>query len=114
MVKKKLNLARFLFFLLLFFLFKNVIAGENSDQWLDSEKTYRDLIEEGFEVKAYDMNTIETNEGFKLLMFVTVLQKNKEIYECQEYQTIDDAMNTLDLSFICRQLVQPYEEGVET
>ena len=114
MVKKKLNLARFLFFLLLFFLFKNVIAGENSDQWLDSEKTYRDLIEEGFEVKAYDMNTIETNNGLKLLMFVTVLQKNNEVYECQEYQTIDDTLDTLDLSFICRKLVQPYQQGIGT
>lgn len=90
------------------------MANENSDQWLDSEKSYRDLIKEGFEVKGYDMNTIETNNGLKLLMFVTVLQKNNEVYECQEYQTIDDNMNTLDLSFICRQLVQPYQPGVGT
>ena len=114
MVKKKLSLVKFLFFLFLFFLFKDVIANENSDQWNDSEKTYRDLIKEGFEVKAYDMNTIEINNGLKLLMFVTVLQKNKEVFECQEYQTIDDTMNTLDLSFICRQLVQPYQQGVGT
>ena len=114
MVKKKLNFVILLFFLPIFFLFKNVIADENSDQWLDSEITYRDLINEGFEVKAYDMTTIETNKGFKLLMFVTVLQKNNEVYECQEYQTIDDNMNTLDLSLICRQLVQPYQQGVGT
>jgi len=112
MAKKKLNFVKFL--LLIFFLFKNVMANENSDQWLDSEKSYRDLIKEGFEVKGYDMNTIETNNGLKLLMFVTVLQKNNEVYECQEYQTIDDNMNTLDLSFICRQLVQPYQPGVGT
>ena len=114
MVKKKLNFVILLFFLVIFFLFKNDIADENSDQWLDSEKTYRDLVNEGFEVKAYDMTTIETNIGFKLLMFVTVLQKNNEVYECQEYQTIDDNMNTLDLSLICRQLVQPYQQGVGT
>ena len=90
------------------------MADENSDQWLDSEKSYRDLIKEGFEVKAYDMNTIETNNGLKLLMFVTVLQKNNEVYECQEYQTIDEEMNTLDLSFICRQLVQPFQQGIGT
>ena len=114
MVKKQLNFVTFLLFLLIFFLFKNVMADENSDQWLDSEKSYRDLIKEGFEVKAYDMNTIETNNGLKLLMFVTVLQKNNEVYECQEYQTIDDTLNTLDLSFICRKLVQPYQQGIGT
>ena len=114
MVKKKLNFASFLFFIIIFFSFKSVIADENSDQWLDSEKSYRDLIKEGYEVKAYDMNTIETNNGLKLLMFVTVLQKNNEVYECQEYQTIDEEMNTLDLRFICRQLVQPYQSGIGT
>ena len=33
-----------------------------------------------------------------VLLFVTVLQKNKEIYECQEYQTIDKAIDTLDMT----------------
>ena len=113
MVKKQLNFVIFLF-LLIFFIFNKVIADENSDQWLDTEKSYRDLIKEGFEVKAYDMNTIETNNGLKLLMFVTVLQKNNEVYECQEYQTIDDTLDTLDLSFICRKLVQPFNIGVGT
>ena len=113
MVKKQLNFVIFLF-LLIFFIFNKVIADENSDQWLDTEKSYRDLIKEGFEVKAYDMNTIETNNGLKLLMFVTVLQKNNEVYECQEYQTIDDTLDTLDLSFICRKLVQPYQQGIGT
>lgn len=114
MAKKKLKYIIPLLFLSIFVFFKNVIANENPDQWLDSDKSYRDLIKEGFEVKAYDMNTIDTNNGLKLLMFVTVLQKSDEVYECQEYQTIDDNMNTLDLSFICRQLVQPYQPGIGT
>ena len=92
MVKNKLKIN--LFVILFFLLTSNLFANPANDQWSDTDKTYKDLIEEGFEVKAYDMNTIETNEGFKLLMFVTVLQKNNEVYECQEYQTIDDNMNT--------------------
>ena len=112
MAKKKLNYITFLLFLLTFFLLKSVMADENSDQWLDSDKTYRDLIKEGFEVKAYDMNTIEIDNNLKLLMFVTVLQKSNEVYECQEYQTIDHKMQTLDLSLICRKLVQPYFQGL--
>ena len=96
------------------FFFNSVIAGQYDDQWQDSNKSYKDLIEEGFEVKAYNMNTIETNNGFKLLLFVTVLQKGNEVFECQEYQTLDDTMETLDMSLICRQLVQPYQRGVGT
>ena len=42
----------------------NSIANPNADQWQDSPKSYKDLIEEGFEVKAYSMNTIETSNGF--------------------------------------------------
>ena len=72
------------------------------------------MILEGFEVKAYDMDSINTNNGFTILMFVTVLQKNEIVYECQEYQTIDNNMDTLDLSFVCRELVQPYEHGIGT
>ena len=75
MVKNKLIV--FLFSLYIFspnFLF----ANPNSDQWLDSDKSYKDLIEEGFEVKGYAMNTIETDSGLKLLLFVTVLQNEKE------------------------------------
>ena len=30
----------------------NLHAETNIDQWQDSNKTYKDLIEEGFEVKA--------------------------------------------------------------
>ena len=94
------------------FFIKISIASPSDDQWQDSSKSYKDLIEEGFEVKAYSISTIETNTGLKLLLFVTVLQKDKEVYECQEYQTLDDTMETLDMSLVCRQLVQPYQHGV--
>ena len=101
--------------LLTIFIFAGLAQAQSyTDQWSISEKTYKDLIEEGFEVKAYSISTIETNTGLKLLLFVTVLQKDKEVYECQEYQTIDDTMETLDMSLVCRQLVQPYERGVGT
>ena len=105
---------KLIFFAALFFFIKTSIASPYDDQWQDSSKSYKDLIEEGFEVKAYSTNTIETNTGLKLLLFVTVLQKNKEVYECQEYQTLDDTMETLDMSLVCRQLVQPYQTGIGT
>ena len=90
------------------------MAEVDIDQWQDSEKTYRNLIDEGFEVKAYDMNTISIESGYLLMFFVTVLQKNKEVYECQEYQTLDNAMKTIDMSLVCRRLVQPYKKGIGT
>ena len=115
MVKKQLMfykiLSLFLFLILMSF---NLQADINIDQWQDSKKTYKDLIDEGFEVKAYDTSSIETQNGLILMIFVTVLQKNKEVYECQEYQTLDQNMLTLDLSFICREIVQPYELGIGT
>tara|TARA_B100000700_G_C14461363_1_gene586241 strand:+ start:164 stop:502 length:339 start_codon:yes stop_codon:yes gene_type:complete len=112
MVKVKLNLF-YIFFS--FFLMNNLLfANPNSDQWQDTDKTYKDLIQDGFEVKAYDMNTIESKNGLIIIMFVTVLQKNKTVYECQEYQTLDSNMETYDLSFVCRELVQPYEYGLGT
>ena len=49
-----------------------------------------------------------------ILLFITVLQKGNEIYECQEYQTIDKNIETLDMQLICKQLVQPYERGLGT
>ena len=49
---------KFVIFFVLFFFIKNAIANPNADQWQDSTKSYKDLIEEGFEVKAYSMNTI--------------------------------------------------------
>ena len=92
----------------------NLHAETNIDQWQDSNKTYKDLVEEGFEVKAYDTSTLKTESGLILMFFVTVLQKDKEVYECQEYQTVDETLQTLDLNFICRKIVQPYKIGIGT
>ena len=91
-----------------------VNANPNTDQWLESEKTYKDLINEGFQVKSYAINNIETANGLYILLFVTVLQKDNELYECQEYQTIDKMIETLDMTLICKELVQPYERGLGT
>ena len=66
------------------------------------------------EIKSYAINNIETANGLSILLFVTVLQKENEIYECQEYQTIDKSIDTLDMQLICKQLVQPYERGLGT
>jgi len=100
--------------LIFIFLAKSLLADPNIDQWQDSSKTYRDLIDEGFEIKAYDTSTIKSREGIVVLFFVTVLQKDTEVYECQEYQTLDVNMKTLDLSIMCRELTQPYKRGVGT
>ncbi len=112
MVARKLI---FLFtFIFIYSLSLIVNANPNADQWIESDKTYKDLINEGFEVKSYAMNNIETSNGLYVLLFVTVLQKNNEIYECQEYQTIDRAIETLDMTLVCKELVQPYEKGLGT
>ncbi len=102
--------------LIIFILFfsKFSTAETNTDQWLDSDKTYKDLIEDGYEVKSYDSTTIKTDNGLTIIMFVTVLQKNKDVYECQEYQTLDGNMQTLNLSVICKELTQPYQRGIGT
>ena len=112
MVKEKL--ALFVLYVYLIFFSKLIFANPNIDQWQDSDKSYKDLIEQGFQVKAYDMNNIETSNGYKLLLFVTVLQKNDDVYECQEYQVFDTDMNTIDLTFVCRELVKPYKKGLDT
>ena len=112
MVARKL-----IFFLIItFFLSFPLIlkANPNADQWMESDKSYKDLINEGFEVKSYAMNNIETANGLYILLFVTVLQKNNDIYECQEYQTIDKSIETLNMTLICKELVQPYEKGLGT
>ena len=111
MVKKILIIIVLSFFLLLTNL---SIANPNLDQWLESDKTYKDLINEGFEVKSYAISDIEVAGGLIIILFVTVLQKEKELYECQEYQTIDKNIETLDMNLICKELVQPYERGVDT
>ena len=112
MVKRKLKL--FLSVIMFMALTSLVNANPNTDQWIESEKTYKDLINEGFEVKSYAINNIETANGLYILLFVTVLQKDSELYECQEYQTIDKMIETLDMTLICKELVQPYERGLDT
>ena len=111
MAKKKLTI----FLFSVFILFSNIsLSNPNIDQWLESEKSYKDLINEGFEVKSYAISDIEVGNGLTIILFVTVLQKNQEIYECQEYQTIDESVETLDMNLICKQLVQPYQRGIGT
>tara|TARA_B000000532_G_C18502435_1_gene249422 strand:- start:74 stop:409 length:336 start_codon:yes stop_codon:yes gene_type:complete len=111
MVRKKLIK---IFFAILFLLSFNVSANPNLDQWLDSDKTYKDLINEGYVVKSYSISDIKTANGLMLLLFVTVLQKDNDIYECQEYQTMDQNLETLDMTLICKNLVQPYQRGLDT
>ena len=112
MVKTKLKLF---FSVVMVMAFTSIVnANPNTDQWMESEKTYKDLINEGFEVKSYAINNIETANGLYILLFVTVLQKDNELYECQEYQTIDKMIETLDMTLICKELVQPYERGLDT
>ena len=95
--------------------YTNIIKAEtNIDQWQDSNKTYKDLVEEGFEVKSYSTNNIKAGDNLTFLLFITVLQKNKDVFECQEYQTIDENMTTLDITLVCRKLVQPYKKGIGT
>tara|TARA_B100001057_G_scaffold432888_1_gene461343 strand:+ start:1367 stop:1702 length:336 start_codon:yes stop_codon:yes gene_type:complete len=89
-------------------------ADPNVDQWLDTEKTYKDLVNEGYEIKSYSISDIQLNNGLMLILFVTVLQKNDDLYECQEYQTMDQNLETLDMNLICKQLVQPYQRGIGT
>ena len=110
MVKRKLKYL----ITILFFISSFAFANPNVDQWMESDKSYKDLINEGFEVKSYAMNTIETANGLYILLFVTVLQKEKELYECQEYQTIDKTIETLDMTLVCKELVHPYERGLGT
>ena len=111
MAKRKLTI--FLFSVFLFF--SNLsTANPNIDQWLESEKSYKDLINEGFEVKSYAISDIEVGHDLTIILFVTVLQKDNEVYECQEYQTIDKNVETLDMNLICKELVQPYERGIGT
>ena len=112
MVKRKLIFLITIITFIFFTLFSN--ANPNADQWIESEKAYKDLINEGFEVKSYAINKIETANNLYILLFVTVLQKENEIYECREYQTIDKTIQTLDMQLICKQLVQPYERGLGT
>ena len=99
----------------IFILFSNLsVANPNLDQWLETEKSYKDLINEGFQVKSYAISDLEISNGVKIILFVTILQKDSELYECQEYQTIDQNMETLDMNLVCKELVQPYQRGIGT
>ena len=44
---------KFLFFIFLLFVNSVLYAEPDIDQWEESEKPYKDLIDEGFQVKAY-------------------------------------------------------------
>ena len=105
---------KFILILFLIFFTTNLSADSNIDQWSDSKKTYKDLIDDGFKVKAYDTVTINTEGGLIILLFITVLQKEEDVYECQEYQTVDENMQTLDMTLICRRITQPYKIGIGT
>tara|TARA_Y100001970_G_C13831660_1_gene650031 strand:+ start:80 stop:409 length:330 start_codon:yes stop_codon:yes gene_type:complete len=109
-----MKIYKILIILLALFFCNSVLADPDNDQWKDSDKTYLDLINEGYEVKAYDMNNFKDSTGAMYMFFVTVLQKENKIYECQEYQVFDEFLNTLDLSFVCRELVQPFKKGLKT
>ena len=114
MVNYKFIMKNILLILFLLLFSRNIFAINDIDQWKDTKKTYKDLIEEGFEVKAYDTNTINIEGRLIIILFVTVIKKEKKVYECQEYQTLDSAMQTLDMSIVCRELSKPYQRGVGT
>ena len=100
-------------FVILMIISKFSFADPNIDQWLETEKTYKDLVNEGYEVKSYSISNIQLDNGM-LILFVTVLQKDKDLFECQEYQTMNKNLDTLDMNLICKQLVQPYQRGIGT
>ena len=100
-------------FVSLMIISKFSFADPNIDQWLETEKTYKDLVNEGYEVKSYSISNIQLDNGM-LILFVTVLQKDEDLFECQEYQTMDQNLDTLDMNLICKQLVQPYQRGIGT
>jgi len=111
MVKKKLI---YIILIISLIICKFSFANPNIDQWLDTEKTYKDLVNEGYEVKSYSISDIQLDNGLMLILFVTVLQKDEDLYECQEYQTMDQNLETLDMNLICKQLVQPFQRGIGT
>ena len=65
-----------------------------------------------FSFNLFAASTITASGGITILLFITVLQKEKEVYECQEYQTLDNEMKTLDMSLVCKELFQPYRKGM--
>ena len=103
-------------FIIFCFIFSSNLsfADPNNDQWRDTNKTYHDFVQNGFEVKAYDISNFKDAQGNMYMFFVTVLQKERKVIECQEYQIFDQDMNTVSLTFVCRELVFPYKRGLDT
>ena len=73
-------MKKFLILIIILFISNKLVAENITDQWSDSDFTYKDLIDSGFEVKAYDTSTLEVANGMTIMFFVTVLQKDKEVY----------------------------------
>ena len=72
MVKTKLKLFLSVVILMAFSSVLN--ANPNTDQWLESEKTYKDLINEGFEVKSYAISDIEVAGGLIIILLLIFLK----------------------------------------
>ena len=105
------HIYKLFIFIFLLFISNYSFSETYMDQWEDSDKSYLDLIEQGYQVIAYDMSNFKDKMGNMYMFFVTVLQKNKTVFECQEYQIFDEYMNTIDLTVVCRKLVQPFKKG---
>ena len=72
MAKSKLTIFLFSIFLC----FSNLsIANPNIDQWLESEKSYKDLINEGFEVKSYAISDIEVGNDLTIILLLQFFKK---------------------------------------
>ena len=72
MVKKKLISFIFIIFL---FIPQFSFGNPNLDQWLDTEKTYKDLIDDGYEVKSYSISDIKTANGYFICNCFTKRQR---------------------------------------
>ena len=55
------NYYLFIFLIITLLLSSLLKADADNDQWLDTEKTYSSLIDEGYEVKAYDITNFYDN-----------------------------------------------------
>ena len=54
--------------LIIIFMALSVAAESPIDQWEDSKKTYKDLINDGFQFKAYDSTSIRTDNNLILIL----------------------------------------------
>ena len=77
MAKKKLTIFLFSVFILFS---KLSFANPNIDQWLESEKSYKDLINEGFEVKSYAISDIEVGNGLTIIFYSLLFFKKIRKY----------------------------------